>query len=428
MKTALIVTVGGSYKPVVSAITDVNPEYTVFICSHDAAVTKTPGSYTQILAEGKIIKGSPTDERATLPNIPAQIGLQPDQYEVIKVYPDEVDDVYRAASDAISRLDTQSYNRIVCNYTGGTKSMTAALVIAALDEPGVELEFVSGARSDLEKISGDDGISMQASVEHVRFQREYEMAIAQWKNYDYAACVTHIRPLMKSRIREHQRVAQQVHIATQAFVAWDNFDHAGAQLHLDLIKSPLGKFFGKYLNTLFALQDEKNTKRQAAQILDLWLNAQRCAARERYDDAMARCYRLIEWSAQWLLLHYINVDTANIPADKIPSEVTLPSSKKNSENYQAGLMDAWGLVAILCPHTCAAFWQNNSGRIRNIIQARNHSILAHGFEPVTDAHWQDMADLVEYALIPELLPHMQTLGIWQIPQQFPTEWFEGGTN
>ena len=422
-KTALIVTVGGSYKPVVSAINDLGPDYIVFICSEDTAVTKTKGSYTQILSSGNVIKAEATDERATLPNIPTQVGIKSDQFEVVKVHPDDVDDVYRVASEAIARLHAKSYIKIVCNYTGGTKSMTAALVIAGLDIPGVELEFVSGARSNLDKVTGDDSIPMQASVEHIRFQKKYETAIAQWQKYDYSACAVQMRPLAGSRIREHQILAQQVYIATQGFSAWDNFDHATAQTHLDRIKAPLGKYLGAYVNNLFALQDKKATKRQAAQILDVWLNAQRCAVRERYDDAMARCYRLVEWSAQWLLLNYANIETASIPADKVPTNIILSPSKKMPGQYQAGLIDAWTLAAALCPESCATFWQQNRGRLKNIIQARNHSILAHGFEPVSRESWLEMRDLVEHSLMPELLPHMESVGIKEMPVQLPTEWF-----
>lgn len=420
---ALIVTVGGSYKPVVSAITDVKPDYTVFICSHDVEVTNTKGSYTQIEGGGKIIKAEPSDKNATLPNIPTQTGLQENQFEVIKVYPDEVDDVYRAASDAIERLKELSYSRIVCNYTGGTKSMTAALVIAGLDMPDVEVEFVSGARTDLNQVTSDDSVSMQANVEHVRFRKKYEAAIARWRDYDYHASASQMHQLIGSRGREHQVLARQVYIAAQAFSAWDIFDHAEAQQHLDKIKGSVGQYVGSYRSTLSALRDKKINKRQAAQILDLWLNAQRCATRKRYDDAMARCYRLIECSAQWLLQYYAEIETARIPADKVPTHMTLPPSNKEKGHYQAGLMDAWALVAELCPQSCAEFWQKNASRLRDIIQSRNHSILAHGFAPVSHVQWHEMADWIEHELIPVMLDHMKNVGIKQLPQQLPNDWF-----
>jgi hypothetical protein len=138
---------------------------------------------------------------------------------------------------------------------------------------------------------------------------------------------------------------------------------------------------------------------------------------------MARCYRLVEWSAQWLLLNYANIETACIPADKVPTNIILSPSKKMPGQYQAGLIDAWTLAAALCPESCATFWQQNRGRLKNIIQARNHSILAHGFEPVSRESWLEMRDVVEHSLMPELLPHMESVGIKEMPVQLPTEWF-----
>ena len=41
--------------------------------------------------------------------------------------------------------------------------------------------------------------------------------------------------------------------------------------------------------------------------LDLWRNAERRAVQGRYDDAVARCYRMVEWTAQWLLRTRCNV-------------------------------------------------------------------------------------------------------------------------
>jgi hypothetical protein len=71
MPTILLVTVGGSHQPIVTAIKSLEADHTIFICSDGSR-----GSISQILGAGtpcEVRRGSEVVEK--LPNIPIQLGL-----------------------------------------------------------------------------------------------------------------------------------------------------------------------------------------------------------------------------------------------------------------------------------------------------------------------------------------------------------------
>ncbi|MEZ5581392.1 MAG: hypothetical protein R3F37_00100 [Candidatus Competibacteraceae bacterium] len=140
--TILLCTVGGSHEPILTAIRATSPNYVCFICSGKDPATGKPGSDTQILGKGNIIKKSFTDDRPTLPNIPTQAGLNADQFEVIEVLADDLGQAFEQISTALLKLSHRfPEGRFLADYTGGTKTMTVALVTAALESDAVELQL-----------------------------------------------------------------------------------------------------------------------------------------------------------------------------------------------------------------------------------------------------------------------------------------------
>jgi CRISPR-associated protein (TIGR02710 family) len=153
-------------------------------------------------------------------------------------------------------------------------------------------------------------------------------------------------------------------------------------------------------------------------LFDLWRNAQRRAAQGRYDDAVARIYRLLEWSAQWLLRRHCGIDTADIPADRLPEGMTLTLNREGK--LQAPLFAAWELVERLTTGPASRFANEHRERLRDWIKVRNHSILAHGFTPVGETEWTVFAGWIDEQMIPMLLQEMADLKLRNAPPQLPT--------
>ncbi len=420
-KTVLICTVGGSHQPIVRAIEDLRPSRICFICSADDPATGNKGSYIQITGRGNVIRARHGDEKPTLPNIPSQVGMSADGFEVIEVSPDDFDDIYGKAGRWLEAHLSGS-GRMVADYTGGTKTMSAALVAAALDHERVALHLVTGSRSNLLRVDDGHEQSIPASVEETRFHRRFRQALLPWGAYAYDqaerlldAMKPPSRPLSRG---EYQRARD----LSRAFARWDRFDHAGAKGIIEHYRPKLGADHGPLLSALDRLTGE-HPSREPMRLFDLWRNAERRAAQGRYDDAVARIYRLLEWSAQWLLREK-QIDTSDVPAEKIPEGITLTENRNGRR--QAGLYSAWVLAAHHCGGEVTAFWTDNHKAMLDHLQARNHSILAHGFQPLQKTAWQHFARWAEDRLLPFLLAQAgrPEYRVKSLPPQLPDR-FEG---
>ncbi|QDL09806.1 hypothetical protein DP113_19570 [Brasilonema octagenarum UFV-E1] len=153
MPKLLLVTVGGSFQPIVTAIHTLQPERIIFIASDG-----DKGSKSQVIGEGtpcEVRRGSEVIDR--LPNIPAQVGLgdrfQPERDLILIQNPDDLSECYLKIHQCIRHLQQQAPDdEILADYTGGTKTLSAALVLAAVDN-GISLYLtIATSRENLVKV------------------------------------------------------------------------------------------------------------------------------------------------------------------------------------------------------------------------------------------------------------------------------------
>ncbi len=417
---ALICTVGGSHQPVVTAIRDTDPLFVIFLCTDRDPATNRPGSRIQVEGTGLVIHARRGDTAPTLPNIPAQCGLADERYEVRIVAADDLDDVFvqarKAIADTRSRLPATT--RLLADYTGGTKTMTAGLVMAALECADVELRLVTGTRADLIRVHDGTQGSVLASAAAVRLHQAMAPHLRAWARFGYAEAARGLREIPRpanAALRGEWQIARDL---SAAFDAWDRFDHPEALRSLDLYRTRIGKRGGPYFSFLDTLTaPDGDRRREPARLLDLWRNAQRRAAQGRYDDAVARGYRLIEWTAQWLLRERVGIDTADVPEDRIGADVSLTVNRHGKR--QAGLFAAWQLVAAHVPGAPAAFASAERGRLLDHLTARNASILAHGYTPIGEEVWVGFREWIEEAFLPMLREAATEAGLRMDPPQLP---------
>lgn len=419
MTQILICTVGGSHQPIVSAINDLRPDFVVFICTDKDPATNQPGSRVQIEGKGNCIKAHNSDANPTLPNIPTQTGLASEQYETVLTLSDNLDRTYLdciAAIDGISRRFP--YARIVADYTGGTKSMCAGLVMAVVESPGIDLQLVTGSRADLIKVQDGSQFSDKADCERVRYRRLTEPYRRAWQRYAYSEAVAGLVGLKPpgGLRNEYTRFRE----LSRAFAEWDNFNHMQALSILQSYAPSLPDHLKQYIGNARQLNDKSTDKCDAARLFDLYRNAERRAAQGRYDDAVARIYRLIEWSAQWLLKVQSGIETGDVKPEQIPDHLTLTQNRKGQ--WQAGLFNAWQLVKHYTKGPAAVFISEQENILRSHIEARNTSILAHGFTPIQNNQWQPIYAWLESQFIPMLLEETAKSGIKTLPSQLPDDY------
>jgi CRISPR-associated protein (TIGR02710 family) len=420
MTNILICTVGGSHQPIVTAINELQPEQVIFICTDKDPATGQAGSEKQITGKGNCIKANFCDENDNLPNIPTQTKLETDQYQVFLIPADDLDAIYKTCLDAIQKAYIKYPKAsITADYTGGTKSMSAGLVMAAMEFPKIDLQLVLGPRRDLIKVH-DGQYAALVNNQHIHYQRQIAPYQQAWERYAYAEAQAGVNQIKPPRSQEI--IGQYIRFKdlSRAFAEWDNFNHRIAREILGIYAPNLPENFKTYLAISQRLNDTNPQKREAARLWDLYLNAQRRAAQGRYDDAVARVYRLIEWAAQWILESQCNIKTADVAVEQIPEGVHLSQNKKGQ--WQAGLFNAWQLVSLKTQGAAAEFFKTQQDNLSNHLQIRNFSILAHGFEPVSAENWQAFQGWLEQQFVPMLLAETSKIGIKTIPMQLPNQY------
>lgn len=415
MKT-LICTVGGSYQPIVTSIQSNEPDFVLFVCSEDDLDTGKPGSYEQITKKGICLKSDFKDAKPSKPNIPTQLNISDDSFEVLCVHPDDLDDSYSKISQQM-RMLAERGDEVIADYTGGTKTMSAALCLASIDFPSVELQLVTGTRADLRRVSDGTEQAGRATISRTRFQLKLRQALASWEVFAYDDTILQLATQRPDQ-REDRANLSAVRNLSRAFSAWDRFEHQEAFGIIENYMKRFGDQLVPYMTQLRLLTQD-SPKQAPVQLIDLWMNAKRKAEHRRFDDATSRAYRLLEWSAQWLLKSEKGIDTSNIPDSAIPSGMNIPLNSKGLR--QTALNDSWQLASIVCNEEVGAYWQENENRMKDLLSIRNKSILAHGYEPITEEQWNRINNFIEDELIPFLVQQAKRQKIMINSVQLPKE-------
>ncbi len=410
-ESVLLCTVGGSPQPILTAIRTGNPDFVCFICSGRDPATRKRGSDV-------LVDGPPP---ATLDDtIPGELGLARDRYEVVLVPADGLGGAYVEIHKAVMKLKGRFPNHaLTADYTGGTKSMSAALVCAALDFNDVQLQLVTGERTNLQKVALGTEVPVLAGDSRLRVSQAIALQLWAWRRFAYgetAVGMDEIRPPPDAPDFGRWVRARAL---SRAFALWDGFDHAGALRELEPYAAFVTGSYGWMLPTLRLLAHGDGPNCEPARLFDLWLNAERRAAQGRYDDAVARWYRLMEWTAQWRLRTELDVDTADFPRELLPPDADVAPARDGK--IKIGLWQAWRVVEQRCSGVANEFVVEHGAGLRDMLDIRNQSMLAHGFRPVSRPDWDRLNTWTRESFLPLLRLLAHDAGLRREPQQLPTE-------
>lgn len=420
--TILLCTVGGSHQPILTAVREREPAFVQFFASGTDATTGRPGSIMTITGAGTPVEERRGGEVKHLPNIPTQLGLGAERFGVEEVPSDDLDRTVTIIVDTIAALRARFPEAtLVADYTGGTKTMTAALVMVAVEAADIVLQVVTGPRADLLKVSDGTQAGLAVGVEGIRLRRGMQPFVDAWKRHAYGESAEGLGRLPLPSDASLRAELQLARGLSRAFDAWDRFDHAAAEQELELYRQRLGNEAGAVIGPLFTALKHLNAKpeslqRTPARLWDLWLNAQRRAAQGRYDDAVARGYRLLEWTAQWLLMSK-GVDTGDLRPEQIPGELSIAPNPDGKR--QVGLRRAWELAAHHLGGDVQAFVEAERSHMLDQLKKRNYSILAHGDQPIAKADWEAFHAWIDAALIPLLQAWAARSGLKRLAPQLP---------
>ncbi|MDP2604157.1 MAG: TIGR02710 family CRISPR-associated CARF protein [Deltaproteobacteria bacterium] len=395
MKTILIITVGGSHEPIVASAKQDGPnkpDFVHFLCSADWG--KTKGSYMQVEGPGMVNKSHFSQAQPDLPNIITLAGLSAEQCEVHKIeHFDDLDECYLTSLRLMERLHQEHPDaRLIADYTGGTKSMTAGLAAAALDDRACEIRLVAGLRQNTEKVTSGTHFARPAKVWNTQVERRMRSAQGLIERFDYAAAARLLEDTAANFASE-ETISQLQRWLTlcRAFDAWDRFEHGVARSLLQ----PYRSAFVPYAIFLDQVTDGEGYGFELVE--DLLLNAKRRAAQRRFDDSVGRLYRAVELTAQvWLKTRH-GIDAAHVDIKAVPEimKARIDSARRETGPIKISLLLAWDVIAALPGDSLGAFFEPQRSKVMDFLTLRNFSLFAHGLRPITEHDYNKTTVFVE---------------------------------
>jgi len=389
----LVATVGGTLTPIETAIDSLSPAHAAFICSQSS------GANADSLV-GRVKHAGGKAEKVLL------------QYE------DDFEHCYRESLKVLSTLrEAHPDADVTADYTGGTKTMSAALVSAAMDIPGVQLSLVTGVRFDNVRVAQGTQSLRPMQTGGIAANRLKRAALDSFARYDYVPAMALLREALAQPGLPADAAAELQHwvALARALDCWDRFQHVEAWnllLNYRDRLTDLCKFLkavmwsracGDAAFTCDGLEGSGNTPKGHGyeMVEDLLLNAERRAVRGLYDDAVARLYRATELLAQIRLqreygIHTGNVDLTNPKLVRDDVDWLRAGTSPHKKKVDVGLVRAYELLGRLNRNETEPLGRLYSlqyhKRIQDFLSYRNQSLLAHGCAPLAVREWKSAHD------------------------------------
>lgn len=405
MKRVLVLSVGGSPEPVVSAIRGWKPDFVYFLCSTgDEGSDRTieQGVQVPFQVECPTCKKKVSGAKKIEP-IALKAGLVSENFSIETTSdPDSI----RATLQACERISVDMRRRfdgqdleVVANYTGGTKTMSVTVVTFALkNEWGIQVNATGKGRTDVVKITAGDFPILQ-DVTLIRL----DDAIANAKGYasrgDYSVAFDMVTAALMKAAMPGTDMSPILLLRDEyeMMALWDRFDHEGAlavakrdkaleALHAEALKRRIRACKLLAGSDAWGSRDVGGTEL----VVDLVENGERCARRGRYDDAFGRLYRGTELLAQVRLRREHQVSTGNVALEKVPELSRDWLEKRRSGEgklIQISMFESYKLLQEWSD-PLGGYFAKTRATLERIIVNRNNSLFAHGLTPVSEEMWE----------------------------------------
>ena len=270
----------------------------------------------------------------------------------------------------------KKYGAVYLNPTSGTKQMTTAAVLAALDAEIENIEYITGPRKDGVIITGKEQISTLNARKFIA--EKYKFQVMELIRANSAGAAVRL-------IKPYSDIFPETAGAAEMFYFWRRSDYNNA------LKSA-GDFTGsewKKSRKILAELRNAESSINLIIIIDILNYAELCIKCGDAEEALAVLYRLVEMSAK-LRLKEMAIDCDNLnnfaavtgnPSLCISQSVrTQLQAMENHRNYHLGLR----LSLEILKSTDFAFCRNFLLNKKNwgILQKRNRTRYGHGFEYV----------------------------------------------
>jgi CRISPR-associated protein (TIGR02710 family) len=393
-KKVMIVSVGGTPAPIIFSLNRSRPEYICFFISKQ----------TKRMLDEEII-----------PNLE----FKPRHHDwVTTPNADSLSDCYSQLIKHLPELlEKWEINpKDVCvDYTGGTKTMSVALALATI-ERSCCYSYVGGD----ERSKGGVGIVINGKEKMHFLENPWDrIALAGKREASilfnkarYASAAEVLEKCIAMVSKEQQPFLKALREMVIGYDLWDRFKHREAKDKLYKSRDILSTFAdatGKRQDKKLIDQLQTNLefldrivpggKPSVFHCYDLLSNARRRADLERkFDDAVARLYRAMEVLGQIELRDVFGIDTSDVKAEAIPEslreEFFIKYQTQDDQKIKIPLYASYQLLNELGSKLAVEFFNSYEKEIRSLLNIRNYSILAHGFNPVDQKTFEKLFDSI----------------------------------
>lgn len=376
---AMIITVGGSPKPLIESIKSFQPRFVCFVASQETV---------DLIAE-----------------IKKEIDFKPKDHKVII---EDINDITRCYQNILNcalilKKEEILPKNVIADITGGTKVMSAALVLLAITK-GYSLNYTGGTAREKggvgQVISGSEVIFQQANPWEILLIEDRKKIAHMFNAFQFEAALTTIDAALENAIRpELKYYLGALRCLAESYFNWDKFNHKQSCETLEKSFIMLKNFADisrndeakslipvveNNLNFIRIFKKETSgfqEKITRSYLIDLLSNARRRAKEGKYDDGVARLYRSLELTAQIQLKCNYNITSGKVSPEKVPIEIKDEFVKKYLDpvNHilKLPLQASFRLLETL-GDTMGTVYKKNENEMKKLLDARNTSILAHG--------------------------------------------------
>ena len=312
--------------------------------------------------------------------------------------PMEIEDAFDKFALALSDLEEMGFppEEVLLDVTGGTTPMRVGTALAAMTRgigmvhQRVPQRYVDGNWSrDMSR--GIEVVPMQNPLLATGLLREGQ-AVELFNRRDYGAAALVFEDVARKVSGvERRHYYRGLLLLSEGYAAWDVADYSTALEKLREAREELGVEFseGEPAERAAGISSRisahmpflgKVRKLSLESVVDMLENARRRIEDQgRHDDGVARLYRTVEMLHQWRLAQR-SIDTAKVDWSKVDE------ADKEQFLQQTGLAKLPPYLDLLRARTLDIILHEETAEeepvLRDLLRQRNHSILAHGLNPI----------------------------------------------
>jgi CRISPR-associated protein (TIGR02710 family) len=313
--------------------------------------------------------------------------------------PMDIGDAFDRFEHLLSELEEMGNRReeILLDATGGTTPMRLGCALAAMTR-GISMihqrvpqRYVNG-RWERDESREIEVAPMGNPLVATGLLREGQ-GVELFNRRDYGASALVFEDIaQKVSGVEREHYYRGLLLLSEGYAAWDVADYGGALGWLREAREELGVGFsevdlaeraealGDRISVHLPFLGSLRGRLSIENVVDMLENARRRIVDQgRYDDGVARLYRCVEMWHQWRLSQH-SISTEKVSWEK------LDEGTRARFLEQAGLSELPEILGLhqarLLDHTLSGDVAEDDAVLRDLLQKRNRSILAHGLEPI----------------------------------------------